>query len=158
MFDYRTIVRRFLQGAKKFYGMMRFHRNQRTQLNLYPNYPEYMEYIRYHVQALMDSIMDQIQGETGFSADKARRYTREIRQLIRTNEDELYEPDVDGSEDKDEEDDEEPIYFPTEGLTDDIHQNLLNLKAWHKHQGREDKSPVPEQVPPPPEPEVKTHL
>ena len=57
-----TMVRRFMQTAKKFYGMTYFHRNQRTQLNLYPDYPEYMEYIRYHVQALMDSIINQIQG------------------------------------------------------------------------------------------------
>ena len=116
MITYQTIVRRFMQTAKKFYGMTYFHRNQRTQLNLHPNYPEYMEYIRYHVQALMDSIMNQIQGETGREADQVRSQIGEIRQLIRTNEDELHEPDEDGSEDEDEEEDEEPIYFTASPL------------------------------------------
>ena len=84
--------------------------------------------------------MDQIQGETGRHADEACRAIREIRQLLRTSEDELYEPDEDGSEDEDKEDDEEPIYFTTKGLMDEVQQNL---KAWHKHQEREDKGPAP---------------
>ena len=73
--------------------------------------------------------MDQIQGETGRTADKVRNHIGEIRQLIRTNEDELYEPDKDGSEDEDKEEDEEPIYFTTSPLDmskrikDNIQQN-----------------------------------
>ena len=112
----------------------------------------YMEYIRYHVQALMDSIINQIQGETGREVDQVRSHIGEIRQLIRTNEDELYEPDEDGSEDEDEEEGEEPIYFTTspqvisEGVKEAI-QNMQNLNAWHKRQEREDKGPVPERVP-----------
>ena len=93
---YRTTVRLFLEDAKNFYRMTRFNRNQCTQLNVYPDYPVFMEYIRYHVQALMDSIMDQIQGETGSKADEVRDIVREIRQLIRTNKNELYESDEDG--------------------------------------------------------------
>ena len=134
---YRTGVRLLLQEAKKFYGMTHIHRNRPTQLNLYnlyPNYPEFMEYIRYYNQALLNSIMDQIQGETGRHAEEARRAIREIRQLLQTSEDELYKPDEDGSEDEDEEDDEEPIYFTTKGVVDEVQQNL---KAWHKHQERE---------------------
>ena len=94
---YTYDVRLFLENAKKFYGMTRAHRYQRTQQNLHPNYPEHMEYIRYHVQALMDSIIDHIQGKTGGTVDQVRRHISKIRQLIRTNEDELYEPDEDES-------------------------------------------------------------
>ena len=53
-------VQRFLEGARKFYGMTRTHRNQRTQLNLYTDYPKYIEYIRYYTISLMDQILDQI--------------------------------------------------------------------------------------------------
>ena len=111
--------------------MTRTHRNQRTQLNLYPGYPEYMEYIRYYCQALMDTLIDQIQDETGEAADRVRSHIRQIRQLIRTDEDELYEPDEDGSEDEDEDEDEEPIYFTTEkpffNTLDKANRNMQNI-------------------------------
>ena len=42
LLTFKSTVRTYLGKAKKFYGMTRFHRNQCTQLNLYPNYPEYM--------------------------------------------------------------------------------------------------------------------
>ena len=90
-------TREFLAATRNFYRSTRSQRNQRTQLNLYPDYPNYMEYIRYFTSSLMDSITDQIQGETGKAADMARSHIKRIRQLIRTNEDELYEPDEDGS-------------------------------------------------------------
>ena len=62
--------------------------------------------------------------------------------------------DEDGSEDEDEEEDEEPIYFTTLPL--DMSKRVKgaiqqNLNAWHKRWEREDKGPVPEQVPPPPQ-------
>ena len=66
----------------------------------------------------MDSIIDQIQGETGEAADTARSHIKRIRQLIRTNKDKLYEPDEDGSEDEGEDEEEEPIYFTTETVVD----------------------------------------
>jgi hypothetical protein len=138
--------------------MTHIHRNQPTQLNLYnlyPDYPEFMEYIWAYNQALLDSIRDQIQGETGRQAEEARRAINEAWQLLQTSKDELYKPDEDGSEDEDEEDDEEPLYFTAKRIVDEVQQNL---KAWHKHQEREDKGPIPERVPPPPEPEVKKHF
>ena len=39
MVSYKNTVRRFMQTAKKFYGMTWWYRNQNTQLNLYFDYP-----------------------------------------------------------------------------------------------------------------------
>ena len=131
-------VQKFLEDARKFYGMTRTHRNQRTQLNLYPDYPEYIEYIRYYTISLMDSITDQIQGETGKAADCARSHCKRIRQLIRSNEAELYGPDEDGSEDEGEDEDEEPIYFTTEKP---CFGWIANNMRWLKDQAKVEEDP-----------------
>ena len=81
--SYMYGVQEFLAATRSFYMMTRTHRNQRTQLNLYPGYPEYMEYIRYYCQALMDTLIDQIQDETGEAADRTCSYIKRTRQLIR---------------------------------------------------------------------------
>ena len=121
-------IRTFLATTRDFYRMMRSQRNQHAQLNLYPDYNKYMEFIRYHCQALMETIADQIQDKTGKAVDMARSHIKRIMQLLRKNKDELYKQDKDGSKDKE----DEPIYFTTE---------RTEFPDWHK--GPDDPSGPP---------------